>query len=85
MTEKNYMEIWLECNNAEIVEKIEILHLERGIQYSEFITKAIAEKLQKSGYLQSGVRNHMPQKRKKEVTDAEDLRMAIMRINMRGR
>ena len=40
----------VKISNAEIVEKLRILQVERGISMNNFIIRAIAEKLRKLGY-----------------------------------
>ena len=83
MKDKDFMEVRVDVKDEEIIEKLDILRIERGISSNSFILKAIVEKLRRDGYLQNGVREHMPKDRKKELTDAEQLRNSWMRIQMR--
>ena len=57
--ENECVRIGVKVTDTEIVEKLEILRLERGISSNSFIINAIAEKLRKDGYLQSGKVEHM--------------------------
>lgn len=82
MNEKDYMEVRVDVKDAEIVEKLDILRLERGISSNSFIIEAIVEKLRRDGYLCSGIREHMRKEQKKELTDAEQLRNSWMKIQM---
>lgn len=67
MNEKDFMEVRVDVTDAEIIEKLDILRLERGISSNSFIIQAIAEKLRKEGYLKHGVKDHVrkPIERKK--------------------
>ena len=83
MNSKDYAEIRVDVKDAEIVEKLDILRLERGISSNSFILKAIAEKLMRDGYLQGGVQPH--QTKVKELSDVEQLRRSFREIDMRRR
>ena len=81
MSDKDYMEVRVDVKDAEIVEKLDILRLERGISSNSFIIQAIAEKLRREGYLQGGVKEH--QKKVRELSDTEQLRNSLWKIAMR--
>ena len=83
MKDKDFMEVRVDVKDAEVLEKLDILRLERGISSNSFIIGAIVDKLRRDGYLQDGVREHMPKEHKKELTDAEQLRNSFMKIQMR--
>ena len=81
MSDKDYIEVRVDVKDAEIVEKLDILRLERGISSNSFIIQAIAEKLRREGYLQGGVKEH--QRKEKELSDLEQLRKSLQKISMR--
>ena len=81
MKDKDYIEVRVDVKDAEIVEKLDILRLERGISSNSFIMQAIAEKLRREGYLQDGIKAH--QRKEKELSDLEKLRNSLQRISMR--
>lgn len=81
MNDKDYMEVRVDVKDAKIIEKLDILRLERGISSNSFIIKAIAEKLRREGYLQGGVKEH--QRKEKELSDLEQLRKSLQKISMR--
>lgn len=81
MKNKDYIEVRVDVKDAEIVEKLDILRLERGVSSNSFIITAIAEKLRREGYLQGGVKEH--QTEKKELNDLEQLRKSLQKISMR--
>ena len=81
MSGKDYIEVRVDVKDAEIVEKLDILRLERGISSNSFIIQAIAEKLRREGYLQGGVKEH--QRKEKELSDLEQLRKSLQKISMR--
>ena len=81
MSDKDYIEVRVDVKDAEIVEKLDILRLERGISSNSFIIQAIAEKLRREGYLQGGVKEH--QRKEKELSDIEQLRNSLWKIAMR--
>lgn len=83
MKNKDYIEVRVDVKDAKIVEKLDILRLERGVSSNSFIITAIAEKLRREGYLQGGVKEH--QTKKKELSDLEQLRKSMMEIDMRRR
>ena len=83
MSGKEFMEVRVDVKDAEIIEKLDILRLERGISSNSFIISAIAEKLRRDGYLQGGVMKH--QRNKKEPSDIDQLRKSMMMIYMRRR
>lgn len=85
MDSKDFMEVRVDIKDTEIVEKLEILKLERGISSNSFIIKAIAEKLQRDGYLQGGALKHKPKEIKKKLSDVDQIRDSWMRITMRKR
>lgn len=80
MSGKDYIEVRVDVKDAEIIEKLDILRLERGISSNSFIIQAIAEKLIREGYLQGGVKEH--QKKEKELSDTEQLRNSLRKIAM---
>lgn len=47
---EGYSRFYVQISNAEIVEKLRVLQVERGISMNNFIIRAIAEKLRKLGY-----------------------------------
>lgn len=67
MNKKDFMEVRVDITDAEIIDKLDILRLERGISTTSFIIQAIAEKLRKEGYLTHGAKDHVrkPVERKK--------------------
>ena len=81
MKNKDYIEVRVDVKDAGIVEKLDILRLERGVSSNSFIIKAIAEKLRREGYLQGGVKEH--QRKEKELSDLEQLRKSLQKISMR--
>lgn len=81
MSDKDYIEVRVDVKDAEIVEKLDILRLERGISSNSFIIQAIAEKLRREGYLQGGIKEH--QKKERELSDTEQLRNSLWKIAMR--
>lgn len=81
MKDKDYIEVRVDVKDAEIIEKLDILRLERGIPSNSFIMQAIAEKLRREGYLQGGIKVH--QRKEKELSDLEKLRNSLQRISMR--
>lgn len=81
MKDKDYIEVRVDVKDAEIMEKLDILRLERGISSNSFIIQAIAEKLRREGYLQNGVKAHQP--KQKELSDTEQLRRSLQKIAMR--
>ncbi len=81
MKDKDYIEVRVDVKDAEIIEKLDILRLERGISSNSFIMQAIAEKLRREGYLQNGIQAH--QRKEKELSDLEELRNSLQRISMR--
>ena len=83
MNGKGYAEIRVDVKDAEIVEKLDILRLERGISSNSFIIQAIAEKLRREGYLQNGICEHVPKPKKREMSDIEQLRRSLQKISMR--
>ena len=81
MSDKDYIEVRVDVKDAEIVEKLDILRLERGISSNSFIIQAIAETLRREGYLQGGIKEH--QKKERELSDTEQLRNSLWKIAMR--
>lgn len=81
MNDKDFMEVRVDVKDAEIVKKLDILRLERGISSNSFIIQAIAEKLRREGYLQGGVKEH--KRKEKELSDLEQLRKSLQKISMR--
>ena len=81
MKDKDYIEVRVDVKDAEIIEKLDILRLERGISSNSFIMQAIAEKLRREGYLQDGIKAH--KRKEKELSDLEKLRNSLQRISMR--
>ena len=71
---EEFITVYPEITDAEILEKLEILKLERGISVGSFIVKSIAEKLVREGYLEK-VNHHIRKEKVKEVSIAESLRM----------
>lgn len=81
MNSKGFMEVRVDVRDAEIVEKLDILRLERGISSNSFIIQSIAEKLRRDGYLQSGIGEHV--RKEHEISDIEQLRRSLQKISMR--
>ena len=81
MISKDYIEVRVDVKDAEIVEKLDILRLERGISSNSFIMQAIAEKLRREGYLQGGIKEH--QRKEKELGELEQIRRELQKISMR--
>ena len=81
MKDKDYIEVRVDVKDAEIIEKLDILRLERGISSNSFIMQAIAEKLRREGYLQNGVKEHRP--KEKELSSVEKLQNSLRKISMR--
>lgn len=81
MKDKDYIEVRVDVNDAEIIEKLDILRLERGISSNSFILKAIVEKLMRDGYLHGGAKPH--QTKVRELSDVEQLRRTLQKIAMR--
>ena len=81
-----YLDIRIRIKDAKVIDKLEILRLERGISSNSFIIKAIAEKLRREGYLQGGIMEHQKvkgEKKQKELSDTEQLRRSLQKIAMR--
>lgn len=78
---KDFVHVGVKITSAEILEKLEILRLERGISTNSFIIQAITEKLRREGYLKGGAKAH--QKKEKELSDTEQLRRSLQKIAMR--
>lgn len=83
MSNEGFLSISVSITNAEVMEKLDILRLERGISYNSFITQAIAEQLQREGYLQNGVRKHRRKECVRQPTGIDALRNSLIRIQMR--
>lgn len=83
MSNEGFLSISVSITNAEVVEKLDILRLERGISYNSFITQAIAEQLRREGYLQNGVRKHRRKECVRQPTGIDALRNSLVRIQMR--
>ena len=67
---KGFIEVRVNVTDAEIVKKLDILRLERGISSNSFIIDAITEKLRREGYLKNGVKQHernLPRKREQKT------------------
>ena len=77
--------IGVKVTDAEILEKLEILRLERGISTNSFIIQAIAEKLQSEGYLQNGIAKHERMIAEKEKTATEKLLESMRKNDMMRR
>ena len=80
MSGKDFMEVRVDVKDAKIVEKLDILRLERGISSNSFIMQSIVEKLRRDGYLQSGISEHV--RKEHEVGDIEQLRRSLQKISM---
>ena len=81
MKDKDYIEVRVDVKDAEIVEKLDVLRLERGISSNSFILKAITEKLIRDGYLHGGAKPH--QTKEKELSEVEQLQRSLRKIAMR--
>ena len=77
------MSIGIKVSDAEIIDKLNILRLERGISSNSFIIAAIAEKLRREGYLQKGIRDHERKDNKREKSDMDDLLESLRKLDMR--
>lgn len=73
-----FVSIGVKVTDAEILEKLEILRLERGISSNSFIVQAIAEKLYRCGYLQDGISKHKRKKKEHEDSVIESFRKIDM-------
>lgn len=82
MKSEDFIIIGVKVTNAEIIEKLDILRLERGISIRSFIIQSIAEKLKREGYLQGGILAHS-KKEPKKLSDIDQLRNSILKISMR--
>ena len=82
MASDEFMQIVVKVSNAEILEKLKILRLERGISNNSFIIASIAEKLKREGYLQEGVQKHDRVVRKKKPSGMDDLLASLRKIDM---
>jgi len=81
-----FVSIGVKVSDAEILEQLDILRLERGISSNSFIIQAIAEKLSREGYLQNGVADHERKINvRKSKTDIDDLLEALQKIDMTRR
>ena len=83
MSDKDFLDVWVKIPDAEIVDKLDILRLERGISSHSFIIQAIVEQLRREGYLQNGVRKHQKKEHVKQTTSLDTLRDSLFRIQMR--
>lgn len=80
MPSDKFMSIGVKVTDAEILTKLEVLRLERGISSSAFIINAIAEKLRREGYLSDGVSDHVRKVSKK--SDMDELLESLRKIDM---
>lgn len=76
--DQNFMEIRANVKDSEIIEKLDMLRLERGIPSNTFIIGAITEKLKRDGYLQDGVKKHVRKVVQKEQTPMDQLRNSFI-------
>lgn len=81
MNDKDYIEVRVDVKDENIVEKLDILRLERGVSSNSFIIKSIAEKLEREGYLQDGIKEH--QRKENVQTGMDQLRKSLQKISMR--
>lgn len=81
-----FVSIGVKVSNAEILEKLDILRLECGISSNSFIIQAIAEKLQREGYLQNGIADHERRVNAgKPRSDIDNLLESLRKIKMTRR
>ena len=71
--QNEFMAVTVTIKDAEILEKLEILRLERGISTHNFMVRAIAEKLIRAGYLQK-VTPHAKKEKDKTPSLLDSLR-----------
>lgn len=83
MSEKGFLDVRVDITDAEVVEKLDILRLERGISSNSFIKQAIVEQLRREGYLQNGMRKHRRKECARQTTGIDALRNSLIRIQMR--
>ena len=83
--QSEFMSIGVKVTNAETLEKLDILRLERGISSNSFIISAIAEKLRREGYLKSGMAEHERKVTAKPKSDIDDLLESLRKIDMTRR
>lgn len=80
MKNDGIMSIGVKVTDAEILSKLEILRLERGISSNSFIIQAIAEKLRREGYLPDGVSDHV--RKMSDKSDMDELLESLRKIDM---
>lgn len=66
-----------------IIEKLDILKLEKGISLQPFIIKSIAEKLQREGFLQEGYNEH--EREEKPKSDLDLIHEKLMELTFKRR
>ena len=81
MSGKDFIEVRVDVKDDEIVNKLDILRIERGVSSNSFIMQAIVDKLKNDGYLQNGVSKHKQKER--ELSGREQLRKSLQKISMR--
>lgn len=70
-------------SDQSIIEKLDILKLEKGISLQPFIIKSIAEKLQREGFLQEGYNEHV--KEEKPKSDLDLIHEKLMELTFKRR
>ena len=81
VNDKDYIEIRVDVKDENIIEKLDILRLERGVSSNSFIMQSIVEKLRREGYLQNGIKEHV--QKEKELSNIDRLRKSMQKISMR--
>ena len=71
MSNNEFLSLGVKITDAETVEKLEILRLEKGISTHHFIVESITEKLKREGFIRD-IKQHEKVVRKKK-SDREEL------------
>ena len=85
MNDKDFIEARVNIKNEEVIKKLDILRLERGISSNAFIIRAIVEKLQRAGYLSGGAKKHQTKAIEKQLSNTEQLQKSFVEIMMTPR
>lgn len=72
----DYLSLNFQITDAEIIEKLDILRLEKGISYQKLIIQSIAEKLHREGYLPGGYKEHVAKDRRHKINPLDQLRLS---------
>lgn len=77
----DYLSLGVKLTDAEIIEKLEILRLEKGISTHSFVIKSITEKLRKEGYLPE-IKSHTKKEAQKKRDEFFEM---ILNVDFRRR